>query len=126
MKIYYRLSDKGRRDNKPDYINLKNCLINFCKHFRKEDIIIIADNIEESTYKFLLTLFNKNKIIRTKLGNSKSFIFTMDLVIKDNSSNTDIYFIEDDYIHKPNSYKVLTEGLKSVIMYHYMIIQINM
>ena len=112
MKIYYRLSDKGRRDNKPNYINLKNCLNNFCKHFKKEDITIIADNIEDSTYNFLLTLFNKNQIIKTKLGNSKSFIFTMNLAIKYNNNNTNIYFIEDDYLHKPNSNKVLLEGLK--------------
>ena len=100
MKIYYRLSDKGRTDNKPDYINLKNCLINFCKHFDRNDITIIADNIEETTYKFLLTYFNKNQIIRTKFGNSKSFIFTLNLAIKHNTNNTNIYFVEDDYLHQ--------------------------
>ena len=61
LHIFYRLSDKGNRKNKPDYINLENCFKNFCSVFGDYDITVVADNIEESTYNFLSSHIFKRK-----------------------------------------------------------------
>lgn len=108
MKIYYRLSDKGKKTGKPDYINIQNCLRNFTKHFPVNSITIIADNCNEETLQYL----NDFRVIKTKLGNSKSLLFTLNLAIHDNDDNEIIYFVEDDYIHRSGSYKALQEGLE--------------
>lgn len=112
IKIYYRLSDKGRRDHKPDYITVQNCLRNFCKHFGTQDIVVIADNIEEDTFDFIRSLISPTNIIRTRLGNSKSFCFALKKAIEDNGDDTIIYLVEDDYLHAPGSRKILGEGFQ--------------
>jgi hypothetical protein len=112
LKIYYRISDKGTNAGKPSYINWENCLINFLKHFEKEDIKIIADNVEEDTHQGLNQYFNREQITRTNLGNGNGFLFTLKLAIKECNEDEFIYFVEDDYFHRTNSKKVLLEGLE--------------
>lgn len=108
MKIYYRLSDKGKKDGKPDYINLKNCLQNFVKQFNVNDITIIADNCTPETLQYLKDF----RVIKIKLGNSKSLLYTIQLAIQENDDDEIIYFVEDDYIHVSGSRKAIQEGLE--------------
>lgn len=49
MKIYYRISDSGYNKIKPPYINNENCLRNFIKEFTNNELIVIADNVNQST-----------------------------------------------------------------------------
>jgi hypothetical protein len=113
MKIYYRISDKGRRDNKPDYINLTDCLVNFCKHFNINDITVIADNCETDTIDMITTYIPKSQIIITTLGNSGSFQFALKHIIDQKfDDETIIYMIEDDYLHCNGSKQILIEGFK--------------
>ena len=112
INVFYRISDKGRRDGKPNYITLENCLNNFLKHFKNENIIFIADNCEKVTINMINNLVQDAKIIQTKLGNSGSFLFTLDKILTINyHDNSIIYLIEDDYLHLENSANVLREGL---------------
>jgi len=110
LKIYYRLSDKGRRNGKPDYINYKNCLENFCKHFDKSTITMIADNCEEDTINYLKTILREDQIIQTSLGNSGAFCHALKLSIDECNENDIVYLVEDDYLHCENSQKILEEG----------------
>lgn len=110
LKIYYRLSDKGRRNGKPYYINYKNCFENFCKHFDKSIITMIADNCEEDTINYLKTILREDQIIQTSLGNSGAFCHALKLSIDECNDNDIVYLVEDDYLHCENSQKILEEG----------------
>jgi len=109
LHIYYRISDKGENKSRLSIINNKNCLENFLKEFSAEHIEIIADYVNDETIKWLET-YNFKSIQRTNLGNSGSFWFSYQLAI--NLPKDDyVYFVENDYIHKPNSMTLLLEGL---------------
>jgi len=109
LHIFYRISDKGENKERLSIINNKNCLENFIKEFPVENIEIIADNVNEDTIKWLET-YNFKSIKRTTLGNSGSFWFSYLQAMK-LPINDFVYFVENDYIHKPNSMNILLEGL---------------
>jgi hypothetical protein len=116
MIIYYRISNNSNNILRLPNSTKENCLLNALKHFEPfvDQFNIIADNVtEESLHQFLLDIKDKhNKVTleETKLGNAGSFwyIFSKALELPE---STRIYFLEDDYIHKNNSYKILQEGL---------------
>lgn len=108
--IFYRLSDKGNPKNRLSNVNNKKCLENFIKEFAQEQIVIIADNVLDETMEWL-RLYNFKQLHRTTLGNSGSFWYIFELALK-LDKNDCVYFVENDYIHKPNSRKVLLEGLQ--------------
>jgi hypothetical protein len=111
MLVYYRLSDKNRRGKAPSYFTNENCLNNFFKNFHIKDtdkIFIIADNVSDSTIQWLKS-YNV-EIIRTNLGNSGSFDFSLKHAML-NSHNSDIvYFVENDYLHRNNSREAMDEA----------------
>jgi hypothetical protein len=110
LNVFYRLSDKSESKQRPDMISNKACLDNFLKEFSAEQTTIIADNIKDETLKWLET-YNFKSLLLTSLGNSGSFWLSFNLAL--NLPNDDyVYFVENDYIHKPNSRPVLMEGLQ--------------
>jgi hypothetical protein len=91
-------------------ISNRACLDNFLKEFSPGQTTIIADNVNDETLKWL-DKYNFKSLLRTSLGNSRSFWFAFSLAL--NLPNDDyVYFVENDYIHRPNSRSVLLEGLK--------------
>lgn len=112
LKIYYRISDRGKTIGKPEFINNKLCLENFIRVFNNDvDITFVADNCNESTIEWLET-FGK-EIVRTSLGNAASCLYTLDLALSRARDDTQyVYFVEADYLHRPDSQKVLMEGLE--------------
>jgi len=112
INIYYRISDKGRRSGKPDFINSENCLRNFCEHFNLSNITIIADNCEDTTIDMIKKYIDENNITRTSLGNSGAFLYAAKKAIKENCDDTIVYLVEDDYLHVKNSENVIKEGFK--------------
>lgn len=94
----------------------ENCLSNALKHFQPfvESFNIIADNVtEDILYQFLLDIKDKYPNVTledSKLGNAGSFWYIFNKVLS-LPADTQVYLLEDDYIHKSNSYKVLKEGL---------------
>ena len=110
MKIYYRISDKGRRIGKPIFINIENCLRNFCEHFDPIDITIIADNCEDVTIEMIKKHIHVDNIKRTSLGNSGAFLFAAKQAIEGNTDDTIVYLVEDDYLHLKDSEQLLNEG----------------
>lgn len=111
MKIFYRISDIGYKKIKPSFINNQNCLKNFCQEFNSNNIIIIADNICEDTHKMICQYINIEQILRVSIGHGAG-TFNVALTEALKLSHTEsVYFVENDYIHKPNSYNILMEGL---------------
>lgn len=113
MKIIYRISDAGYKKEKPDYINNENCLKNFCNVFFDYiyDIIILADNCSNDTLTMIKKYIDPINIRKVSVGHGAgTFNLALDEALQWDDSET-IYFIENDYLHKPNSQKIIEEGL---------------
>jgi hypothetical protein len=112
MKIIYRTSDAGYNKVKPDYINNENCLKNFCNVFFNNiwDIQVIADNISEQTQNMICKYIDKSQITYVSIGHGAG---TFNLALDEALKGTDdeiVYFVENDYLHKPGADKILEEG----------------
>jgi len=114
MKIIYRISDTGYNKVKPDYINNENCLKNFCNVFFENiwDIHIIADNVSQQTRDMICKYIDKSQITYVSVGHGAgTFNLALDMALKGNDDEI-VYFVENDYIHLPNSAQILEEGFK--------------
>ena len=110
MKIIYRISDTGYNKVKPDYINNESCLTNAIKVFKDADWSIIADNVSKETSDMIERHKSKDHLSHTEKGNgAATFNLALDeaLTYKDDDI---VYFIENDYLHKPESQKILEQG----------------
>ena len=110
MKIIYRISDSGYNKVKPDYINNENCLANTVKVFSGCEWSIIADNISKETSDMIEKYKSKDHILYVNKGNgAATFNLALDEALQ-MSDNDIVYFLENDYLHKPESEKILEEG----------------
>lgn len=113
LKIFYRISEAGYHKVKPEYISNESCLRNFASKFRSENIQILADNISEETYKMVQKYIPKEQIELVSIGNGAgTFHKTLDYAC----SLPDYfvsYFVENDYIHRNNSYQALIDGFSA-------------
>ncbi|MDR1984236.1 MAG: hypothetical protein LBQ28_05370 [Prevotellaceae bacterium] len=110
VKVFYRISDKGNPKGTLPYAGKLKCLENTIKEFGHESIHVIADNCLPQTIDFLK---NKNlSFEETSLGNFGSFKYMILEKILNESDETIVYLLEDDYIHREGSKKSLIEGLK--------------
>jgi len=112
MKIIYRISDAGYKKVKPSYINNENCLKNALQIFpwTEYDWSIIADNISEETDNMIQKYIPKNHILYVSVGHGAG---TFNLALDEALQSPDdeiIYFLENDYLHKSGSDKILIEG----------------
>lgn len=114
MKIIYRISDTGYNKVKPDYINNETCLKNFCNVFFNHihDILIIADNCSESTVAMIKRYIDPINIEQVSVGHGAgTFNLALDKAIKWDDDEI-VYFVENDYLHKPNALNILLEGFE--------------
>lgn len=112
MKIIYRISDQGYNKIKPNYITNENCLKNATKIFKEADWLIIADNISEETNRMIEKYHSKENIKYVSKGNGAlTFNLALDEALTYDNDEV-IYFLENDYIHLPNSQKIIEEGFK--------------
>jgi hypothetical protein len=112
MNIIYRISDTGYNKVKPDYVNNENCLRNFCNVFfdYTYNIHIIADNVSDDTYNMIKKYIDPINIQKVSVGHGAgTFNLALDkaLTYKDDEI---VYFVENDYLHKQLSPKILKEG----------------
>lgn len=113
MKIVYRISDAGYNKVKPTYIDNEACLKNFCNVFfdHIHDIQILADNCSESTLDMIAKYIDPISIQKVSVGHGAgTFNLALDKALKLDDKEV-VYFVENDYLHKQNSAKVLEEGL---------------
>ena len=114
MKVIYRISDAGYNKVKPLYINNANCLQNAVRVFGKENFHIIADNVSEETKRIIRQSgdIEDEQIDYVSVGHGAgTFNLALDWALKQDEE-TLVYFLENDYIHKPNSDKILLEGIE--------------
>ncbi len=112
MKIIYRISDAGYNKVKPDYINNEACLANATRIFKDADWSIIADNVSKETSDMIKKYKSKDYIFYASEGNgAATFNLALDEALTYNDDEI-VYFIENDYIHLPNSQKIIEEGIK--------------
>lgn len=112
MKIIYRISDAGYKKVKPEYINNESCLRNFCNIFcdHIQNIYIIADNVSDNTYNMITKYVDPTNIDKVSIGHGAgTFNLALDKALKWDD-NEIVYFVENDYLHKPNSDNILEEG----------------
>lgn len=110
MKVLYRISDGSTPKEKFKNATKQHCIENFLQHFSKEETIIYADNVKDVTYEWIIQLGCQT--IRSNGGSSAGgfrVVFEDALLFDDNEI---IYFVEDDYLHLPNSRIVLLEGIE--------------
>ena len=114
LTIFYRISDVGYPKTKPKYINNENCLQNAVKHFPiiENTWVVIADNCSESTIEMIRRYVPENCIDRRSIGSGAgTFKITFEMALK-LDINTSVYFLENDYLHRRDSKKILLEGLE--------------
>jgi len=114
MKIIYRISDVGYNKVKPSYINNENCLKNALEVFPwiKYDWSIIADNISEKTNDMIQKYIPRDYINYVSVGHGAgTFNLALDEALQSPNDEM-IYFLENDYLHKPGSDKILKEGFE--------------
>ena len=110
MKIIYRISDAGYNKVKPDYIDNEKCLANAVNVFKDADWSIIADNVSEETNNMIQKYKSRNHINYASVGHGAgTFNLALDEALNYND-NEIVYFIENDYLHKLESQKILEEG----------------
>jgi hypothetical protein len=112
MKVIYRISDSGYNKVKPKYISNRNCLWNAVNVFKDADWSIIADNVSEKTDNMIQEYVSRDNIFYTEVGHGAgtfNIALTEALGYDDNKI---VYFIENDYLHRPNSMKLIEEGLE--------------
>ena len=110
MKLIYRISDSGYNKVKPDFITNEICLKNFVEVFLPNDFTIIADNISEDTKKMILKYVPEECIQHVKVGHGAgTFNLALDEALQYDEDEI-VYFIENDYLHKPKSQTIIEEG----------------
>jgi hypothetical protein len=114
MKIIYRISDSGYSKVKPAYINNEACLKNAIQTFPwfDHDWVILADNISEETRTMIKKYISEKFIKDVSVGHGAG---TFNLALDEALQKPDwqvVYFLENDYLHKPNSDKIILEGLE--------------
>tara|TARA_R110001592_G_scaffold58417_5_gene176964 strand:- start:111 stop:821 length:711 start_codon:yes stop_codon:yes gene_type:complete len=113
MKVIYRISDAGYNKIKPDYISNEKCLANAIKVFDDAEWSIIADNVSEETNNMIQKHIPRNYIYYVNEGNgARTFNIALDEAIMGDDEDEIIYFLENDYLHKSGSQKILEEGFK--------------
>lgn len=115
MKIYYRISNNSYKKNRLANATKEHCLDLFLKYFDVADnkIHIIADNVTDISLSKFIDSKCKLNIIRnnTSLNNGQSFKYCYHRACEEVNDNEFVYFAEDDYLYKQNSFEALTEGL---------------
>ena len=112
LTIIYRIAEIDPNKKKAKFISPENCLKNAVTHFPPEYVnwIIIADSITNYTENIIYNIIQNFQLIKTDLKhNSKTFRIAYDLALNF-PNDTIIYLLEDDYIHRENSYPILLEA----------------
>ena len=112
MKIIYRISDVGYNKVKPNYIDNESCLKNATEVFNNAEWYVIADNVSEPTENMILKYVAEDLIKWVSIGHGAgTFNLALDEVLQYDDGEI-VYFLENDYLHKPGSEKILKEGFE--------------
>jgi len=104
----YRISDKGYIKTKLENADKMRCLDSFLSEFRRDNVLVIADNCTPQTVMKLKQ--KKLKLVETSLGNAGSFLYAAKYAIDHFDEDDYVYLCEDDYLYKKNARDILLEG----------------
>ena len=117
MQVIYRISDTGYQKEKPKYINNQNCLLNAIRTFNKASWWVIADNVGEETKAFLNRELKTIEHVSVGHG-AGTFNLALDYAL--NLPDEEIvYFLENDYLHKPGAMEVLQSAFEMYLGIEY-------
>ena len=112
MRIIYRISDAGYNKIKPDYITNETCLANATEEFDDSIWSVIADNVSSDTNDMIQKYVARNCILYTEKGNgAATFNLALDEALTCDDDEI-VYFLENDYLHKPGSQKIIKEAFE--------------
>ena len=109
MQVIYRISETGYPKDKPDYINNKNCFENALRTFNKANWWVIADNVSDETKEYINSKVKTVEYVNVGHG-AGTFNLALDLALNLNNDEI-VYFLENDYLHKPEADKILEDGI---------------
>lgn len=110
MRIIYRISDAGYNKVKPEYIDNEKCLSNATSTFTESIWSVIADNVSVETDDMIQKYVTRSAISYVSVGHGAgTFNLALDEALKYEDDEI-IYFIENDYLHKPEAERILQEG----------------
>ncbi len=109
MFVIYRISNTGYQKDKPDYISNQNCFENALRTFNKANWWIIADNVGDETKEYLNS--KVKTIVYVSVGHGAgTFNLALNFALVLPDPNEIVYFLENDYLHKPEADKVIESG----------------
>ena len=112
MIILYRISDAGYNKIKPKYINNENCLRNAVETFKNAKWSVYADNVSIETDNMIQNYVTRSDIEYVSVGHGAgTFNLTLDKALKYEDDEI-VYFLENDYIHKPESLEIIKQGFE--------------
>ena len=121
MQVIYRISDSGYAKEKPEYINNQNCFTNALQAFKGANWWVIADNVSQETKDLLHD--NVKTVEHVNVGHGAgTFNLALDMALNLDDEEI-VYFVENDYLHKPDAMQVLQSafgmylGIEYVTLY---------
>lgn len=113
VKIY-RISDNSNPEKvKPSYASKENCLRNFVREFGNDNLVVMCDNVTNETHEMVKKYAIEENIYLTNNGNTGAFLTSWNMAYSLSNNipeDTIFYFVEDDYIHRRGSKKILIEA----------------
>ena len=110
MNIIYRISNNSYTKDRPDYVNKKVCFENAYNTFKDCKWTVVCDRLNDETKTFL-EKFNL-ELTHVDIGNNAgSFNYVLDKALELDNKEI-VYLLEDDYLHKPNSKQIITDGIE--------------
>ncbi|NDD59045.1 MAG: hypothetical protein EBZ47_07355 [Chlamydiae bacterium] len=108
-------SDVSTHKKRPDGFSRKNCFENFVATLegqKKVNVTFFLDTFFPMNSTHFILEQDRFPVVQYKQGSEGgSFCFLLDYVLQQSfSPDTIVYFLEDDYLHKPNWPKVLREA----------------
>jgi hypothetical protein len=98
-------------ENTNSKICKKTSFNNLCEIFKNDQIYVLGDNLSNDFENFVKSK-NINFIENKVRGRSTYFIDKLDFCLNNFTTNDSLYLIEDDYLHKIGSDKLIEEGLQ--------------
>lgn len=115
IKILMRTTEPANKNKKekPDYINNLNCVKNIRETSKGQaELIIFGDRVSEQGQEMLKTMCDEFVEV-TQHGNAESCREAWNYAMQ-YDPETIVYFLEDDYLHRPGWIPVMLEGFERV------------
>lgn len=120
MIIFLRMTSNKAGKFRPDWFSYEGCFNNLLSvldddNEKKEKLFVFFDGDPKDHF---ISNYPDVNIIRTDGGSeTKSFTNLLDHIkenLKDEDENEIIYFLEDDYLHRPGAMKILREAFENI------------